>query len=284
MSPPEQGDASRAAGAALGARFIVLATPRSGSTWLVDLLSQLPGTTVHGELFLARRKPREERAMSWRTAEYLDRSLRGHPLFCEAPELGSRPWSVATYLDELYRRSGAVGFKVMYSNFVRYPELWAYVVARRLRVVHLVRTNLLDVVVSEQVRWATHTVHRVAGEPEVAFEPLEIDPADARMQIRRMRARRSAMRFLLRVFRVPHLEVTYEALLRRSDALEGVCNFLSIPWDGRPPRSQLEKLVKRPLSELVRNWDDVKHALDAAGLAASCRDAIDRPGGASSRR
>jgi hypothetical protein len=66
--------------------------------------------------------------------------------------------------------------------------------------------------------------------------------------------------------------VTYEALLRRSDAFEGVCNFLAIPWDGRVPRSQLEKLVKRPLSEVVRNWGDVKRALDAAGLAASCRD------------
>lgn len=266
------------AGTAASPRFIVLTTPRSGSTWFLDVLGGVPGTTVFAELFLPRRKPREDRSMSWRTAEYLDRTQRGHPLFCEAsPRLGPRPWSVVTYLDEVYRRSGAVGFKVMYSNLVRHPELWAYVVSRRVRVVHLVRANLLDVVVSERVWRATRTVHRLAGEPEVAIEPIRIEPVELVARIRRMRRRTSVMRSLLRICRVQVLEVRYEDLVRDPDAFGAVCDFLCVDRVSLRPPSSLVKLVKQPASEMIRNYDEVTRALDAAGLGSSYREAAHRP-------
>ncbi len=274
MPDPDQDRSPSTAALRRGQRFIVLTTPRSGSTWFVDVLSQLPGTTAFTELFLPRRKPRADRSLSWRTAEYLDQNLRGVELFCElGPEIGMRPWSVVAYLNALYRRPGAVGFKVMYSNLVRYPELWAYVVARRVRVVHLVRRNLLDVVVSERVGEATRTVHRLAGEPEVAIDPVHIDPADLVRRIRRMRRRLIVMRGALRACGVPHLEVTYELLTREPQTFGAVCAFLSIEWGGRAPQSRLDKLVKRPLAEIIRNYDEVRRALEAAGLTSSCRDA-----------
>jgi LPS sulfotransferase NodH len=279
MRPLDSDGPSRsAAREEAGTRFIVLTTPRSGSTWFVDVLGGFPGTTAYTELFLPRRKPREERSMSWRTAEHLDRRLRGHPLFCEtSPRLAGRPFSVVAYLNDVYRRPGAVGFKVMYSNLLRYPELWAYVVARRLRVVHLVRANLLDVVVSERVWRASRTVHRVAGEPEVAIEPIRIDPVELVEQIRRMQRRANVMRALLRACRVVHLEVRYEALVRDPDPFGAVCAFLSIEPSDPMPVSQLDKLVKQPPSEIIRNYDEVKRVLDAAGLASSYRDAFLAP-------
>ena len=260
-------------GPAASTRFIVLTTPRSGSTWFLDVLGGVPGTTVHAELFLPRRKPREDRSMSWSTAEYLDRTQRGHPLFCEArPRLGARPWSVVAYVDEVYRRSGAVGFKVMYSNLVRHPELWAYVVARGVRVVHLVRANLLDVAVSERVWRASRTVHRLAGEPEIALEPIWIDPDELVANVRRMQRRARLMRSLLRAFRVACLEVRYETLVRDPDAFGAVCDFLSVGRVPFPPPSSLGKLVKQPVSQIIRNYDEVTSALDAAGLRSSYRE------------
>lgn len=255
-----------------GARFIVLTTPRSGSTWFIDVLSGFPGTTAYTELFLPRRKPREERAMSWRTADYLDRTLRGRPLFCEtSPGLTGRPFSVVAYLNDVYRQPGAVGFKVMYSNLVRYPELWAYAVARRLRVVHLVRSNLLDVVVSERVSRTSRTVHRVAGEPAVAIEPVWIDPAEAVAEVRHMHRRLRSMRAILGVCAMPRLEVEYEAVARDPDGFGPICDFLSIERMEPVPASWLEKLVKQPAAEVIGNHGEVARALDAAGLASSHR-------------
>ena len=274
MPRPDAGSrARRSADARAGTPFIVLTTPRSGSTWFLDVLGRVPGATAHTELFLPRRKPRGERSMSWQTAEYLDRNLRGHPLFCETgPQIARRPWSVFAYLDDVYGRPGVVGFKIMYANLVRYPELWAYVVTRRVRVLHLVRSNLLDVVVSEHVRETTRTAHRIAGEPELAIEPMRIDPVDLVARVRWMRRRIRAVRTLLRASLVRRLEVTYEALVREPRTFERVCDFLSLERPDVLPASHLEKLVKRPASEILRNYDEVARALDAAGLASAHRD------------
>ena len=68
-----------------------------------------------------------------------------------------RPLSLArltfSYLDDLYGpRPGieATGFKLMYEDVKDDPYLLAYIARRRVRVVSLVRTNLLDILVSHE--------------------------------------------------------------------------------------------------------------------------------------
>jgi hypothetical protein len=74
------------------------------------------------------------------------------------------------YLDHLYEpRRGlrAIGFKLMYDQVLRYPEILLYLRARKVRVIHLVRTNLLDIVLSrEALALRRHPHGWSGGKPE----------------------------------------------------------------------------------------------------------------------
>lgn len=243
--------------------FAVLTAPRSGSTWLIDVLNDSKDATVCTELFLPRKKPRDQRMMTRKTAEYLDRHLRTYPLFCETtPRIPRvRPFSVVTYLNELYRRPGTVGFKCMYSNLLHYPEIWAYIVLRRIHVIHLVRQNHLDVVISDQMRWATRTVHRILGEPEGVPLSIELDPSRLIKRMRRSRRNINLARLFLRICGVPHIEITYEGLVQDPHSFDIVCDFVSINRQQRQPRSRFARLVTGKHSDIIRNYDEVKSAL-----------------------
>ncbi len=252
-----------------GTKFVVLSAQRSGSTWFVDVLNHL-GTTVFTELLLPRKKAREQRLMSWSTAEYLDRTLRAQPLYCETRggRMRVRPLSLVAYLNEVYRRPGPVGFKLMYSNVRRYPEVWAYVALRRLHVVHLVRRNHLDVVISEEMRWATRTVHRILDEPAGPQPQIELEPSGLLRRLRRLRRNVERARWLLRASRVPHLEVTYESVVQDDRGFDRVAEFLAIDRQGRAPRSRLAKLVRGERAAVVRNYAEVRRALGATEFAS----------------
>jgi LPS sulfotransferase NodH len=253
-----------------GTKFVVLTAPRTGSTWFVDTLNSLPDTAVCTELLLPRKKPRDQRLMSWRTAEYLDRNLRSHPLFVETTggRVTLRPFSVVGYLNGLFRRPGAVGFKLMYANLLRYPEAWAYVVLRRLHVIHLVRRNHLDVAISEQMRQTTGTVHRIADEPEAGQRRIDVDPAELLRLMRRSQRNVRIARLLLHVSNVPRLEVAYERLVDDSREFERVCEFLSINRERRAGHSKLVKLVRGRAADILSNYDEVKRTLRATEFSS----------------
>lgn len=256
-----------------GTRFVVLTAPRSGSTWFIEMLNSYADVTVYAELFLPRKKPREQRMMSWQTAEHLDSTLRAYPLFCEAKPNGPaiRPFSVAAYLNELYRGPGATGFKCMYANLLHYPELWIYFVLRRLHVVHLLRRNHLDVVISDRMRWANRTVHRVVGEPEPARQSIALDPAELIAEMRHSQRNINIARALLRACRLPHIEVAYEALVQDPRKFDDVCRFLAVNRERGELHSKLAKLAKLVQgrhSEIISNYDEVRNALSGTEFAS----------------
>src|SRR4051812_20114345 len=114
---------SMPSGASPPTRFIVLATQRTGSTWLVEMLDSHPAIVAYEELFLARDAHgvtwgREDREFFY--AYYARRARRQWPL-------ARVVWSLR-YLEEMYSSSSteAVGLKLMYGQLQAYPWLLAY--------------------------------------------------------------------------------------------------------------------------------------------------------------
>lgn len=243
--------------------FVVLAAPRSGSTWLIDLIGHTTGTSVYGELFIPRRKPGSERRMSAETAAYLDLSFRGFPLFCETPMRGFavRPLRTFAYLNRLFVKPERVGFKLMYANIVHFPEVWAYVVWKRLPVLHLVRENHLDSYLSSQMRYLTNTVHSLVGEAGPSGVRIELDTADLLRSMRRSRRNLRIARALLQLSRVPHLEIRYESLVQNMELISEVCEFLRLGSRTGPVDSNLRKLVTATHTELIGNYAEVRDTL-----------------------
>ena len=234
-------------------KFVVLTTNRSGSTWLMSTLNSLPHVTAQGELFLPRARVSERR---WD-------SDFACPRFIETKSEGLtfRPFSVFSYLNALYSTPGAVGFKLMYAQLGFYPEILAYLMRHRMRVVHLVRRNNLDVVLSYAVKAKIGRAHLLLGQSAPDDMRVELDTENLIRRLEWLQKKQSIARKLLSGCRLPHLEVAYEDLLRDQAHFRLIWEFLSIKPEKDMPQSTLVKIRKGGQRDVVSNYDEVKKVL-----------------------
>jgi len=239
-----------------GTKFVVLTSQRSGSTWVIDILNKLENTTVYGELFLPRKR-------IW------DVGSTDYPRFIEAKLEGLtiRPFSVFSYLKELYRRPGTVGFKLMYSQLQTYPEILAYLCTHHIRVVHLIRWNHLDVVISSRVAKKIKQAHVLRGQRRPNAFKIQLDAASLIGEIKRLRRNIKIAQQLLRWCRLPHLEIAYEDLLRDQSLFRLIVNFLSINHEGPMPQSELVKIRRGGYSDVIANYEEIKEVLSNSPFA-----------------
>jgi LPS sulfotransferase NodH len=232
-------------------RFVILTSQRSGSTWLVSLLNQLKDTTAYGELFLPR-----QHVENW-DADF------AYPRFDEVrgQMAGIRPARVFHYLDGVYQHHGAVGFKLMYSQLYRYPELLIYFWTHRVRVVHLVRKNALDFVISQTLKRKIQKAHRLADDPPLEDVQIELDPKTLihRLQVRQRKSKRGQM--ILRLSGLRSIEIGYEDLQKNPSVFQSLCRFLSIETDAMP-QSRFQKVHRKTQDQIIKNYSEVKQVLE----------------------
>ena len=157
-------------------KFVVLSTQRSGSTWVVDMLNSHPRVLAQSELFMHGGEGHPQ----WGG----DRDLLYWQTFIADKGGGRlvRPYWLWHYLGRAFAaRPGidAVGFKLMYSQLTRIskplmPALWL----KRARIIHLMRRNALDVVLSKEAgaRRAACSMHATGKTVEAVR--LRLDPDD----------------------------------------------------------------------------------------------------------
>jgi LPS sulfotransferase NodH len=241
-------------------KFVVLTTSRTGSTWLIDLLNQI-GVEAHGELFL--RQPRTTpplvgRADYKRFVDYYrgPRALRfGH---------------VVRFLNELYNRSHAVGFKLMYGQLRSYPEVGAYLCVRRVRILHLIRDNLIDALVSEELARITGVSH-VRKDGDLPVPTVHLRTSDLVRRLDRRRRATAIASKLVRLSMCPCLEVTYERLLDSPTELQGIAGFLNSSVGAVSPQSRLAKRGSREQRHSISNYKEVAAALAGSPYASMLR-------------
>ena len=244
----------------VGSKFVVFTTNRSGSVWVMSTLSSIPHVTAQGELFLPRARVSDKRWDSdFARSRYIETKPEGLPF---------RPFSVFSYLDALYRTSGAVGFKLMYKQLGLYPEILAYLIQHRVRVVHLVRQNHLDVLVSFAVKAQLGRAHLLSGQAAPEAIRVELDTENLIKQLERLRRKQNIARKLLIWCRLPHLEVTYEDLHRDQDHFRQIRDFLSIRPEEQLVRSNVVKIRKGGQRDVIRNYNEVREALVNSKFAA----------------
>ena len=218
----------------------------------MDLLNRHESTQGHQELFLPQRR--------------LTPGIAGcndYPRFIEthgAPPFVTRPLRVFSYLDGLYSRPGAIGFKLMYSQMRLYPEILLYLAIRRVRIVHLVRRNQLDVIVSDELAKITGASHIVAGQtaeiPMVSLNAATLVDRLARLEGNLARARR-----LIRWSTCQFIEVTYESLLESEQDHDRIRSFLGIRAGALTAQSNLVRRGARSHRDAIMNYDEVTTAL-----------------------
>jgi hypothetical protein len=219
----------------------------------MSTLNSLPNVTGQGELFLRRARATEKRWDSdFACPRYIETKAAG---------LAFRPFSVFSYLDTLYGTPGAVGFKLMYAQLGAYPEILLYLIRHRVRVVHLVRRNHLDVVLSYAVKAKIGRAHMLEGQAAPDDIRVKLDTKNLVGRLAWLQRKQNMARTLLNWSRLPHLEVAYEDLLRDPTCFRPIWEFLSVPPEQALPHSTLLKIRQGGQREVISNYDEVKQLL-----------------------
>jgi hypothetical protein len=172
-----------------------------------------------------------------------------------------RPALTFSYLDAIYGpRQGvdAVGFKLMYQDVRRNPYVLAYMRSRRVKVVHLVRSNLLDVVVSSETARARGSFHSSSDVEQVQ---VSLEPATVVARLRSLERKVRVARALLSVVRVPCVEVSYEGLVADPGGFTELLGFLGVVDSDAQLTTSLRKLNTVGKRETIGNYAEIEQAL-----------------------
>lgn len=234
-------------------RFIILTTQRSGSTWLVDLLNQVPDLTVYGEMLT--HKPRNWFAGA---SEY--------PGFVKMKLGRFGRFFLFKYLNGLYQRPGTVGFKLHYTHVKRYPEMLFYLFMKKIYVVHLIRKNPLDVVISTARVKQTGQGHLVKDGKEnkqgrITDTRIFLDPNKILSQMKRHQCKIWLFRTVVSWLKLAFIEVFYEDISRDPSNFHDLFTFLNINQDVHSLSSNTMKIVKGKPADVISNYPEIQKVL-----------------------
>jgi hypothetical protein len=179
------------------------------------------------------------------------------------------------YLDYLYEPRGAIrtiGFKVMYDQLRHNPELLVYFRRRKVRVVHLLRRNLLDIHLSREALLHRNFAH--ARSP-AEREEIRIDVDTSRLvrALTRLELQQRAVRCALTRLHLLTHEVIYEDALADDRLLYSVLSYVGIiDGPGHDLSAVMLKLAPSSHRATIRNFDAVAETLATTKFAVFLRD------------
>jgi len=242
------------------APFVVLSTQRTGSTWLVEHLHAHPAIFMFAELFL-----NEGDGMPQFVG---DGTLPFFNTYAREREMRSGWLSqrrvLREYLDEVYRpREGvrATGFKLMYSQVPRIFQLTLHLARRRVKIVHLVRRNLVDVFLSKKAREQRGFAHSKDDAP-VKQVRLAIDATELLAFADRITREHASWRKELDRAGLERCELAYEDFVADANRLDDAVRFLGFEPAPSTERETLQKLARTRHDEQIENYDEVARALE----------------------
>jgi len=244
---------------ALPTPFILLSTQRTGSSWLLEQLHAHPSIFTHSELFLNEGEglPRfngDGKLTFFST--YQDNAGA-------ASGWNARRKLLRSYLNEVYRARegvGAVGFKLMYSQVRRMPDILSHLTWRRVKILHLVRRNLLDVYLSKMEREARGFAH---ARPDEAVEQvkLPIDTDKLKSYLRRASKEHEVWSKQIVRMGLERHEIVYEDIVNDPSRLNDAFHFLGQDALENVPTESFRKLAQGSQQERILNYEEVADAL-----------------------
>ncbi len=237
--------------------FMIFATQRTGSNWLMGTLDNHPSIASYDELLDGDGSDWGRQDLEFfkpYCAHHRGRDLR----------LGRARW-LFRYLNKLYSpRAGieAVGMKLMYNQLWHNASILIYIIWHRVRIVHLVRANRFDILLSEETAEARQRYHAWQGD-DVETPAVTLDPKKVVSWLRTLEFRVWVARTIVSLLPIKHIEVSYEELTADPTLIYGVLSFLG--FEDQPDPSSLtsafRKLNTNRRSELVENYDEIERAL-----------------------
>jgi LPS sulfotransferase NodH len=240
--------------------FVLICKQRSGSTWLADTLNSNPSIKMFGEIFLWRK-----RHWGIRLNEF-----PGYYDYASSARFAIRPWSICSYLDSFFAQPNeVVGFKLLYSQIRQFPDILFYLRSRKIRVIHLIRHNYLNTIISLETALAQQQWHsdRIKGSPN-ATSAIHLDPETTIERIAQLERHIKLMEAIFRWVGINSCQIFYEDLLTNpSSSYAKLLRFLDLEYQNIHLQTSLKKLVTSSHQETISNYKEFKIALSKTRYA-----------------
>lgn len=233
-------------------KFCILGIQRTGTTLIRTTLNSHPRVRCAGEVF---------KIKSWRSSAYegelgysiyinesLTRKIRHHI---------AKNSLAHDYLEFLYDIKGyeAIGFKLMQNQLKQFPLLVPYLKSNNIKVIHVIRENVLKTWVSRRAAVARGYHSRQT----VGKLKIEIPTADLVKNLNRLSV--DSQRWADIFAKTPnYISVRYEEFVNnRQHECMRLCGFLGI--EVQDMGSSLVKMTSDNLSDVIVNYDEVRECL-----------------------
>lgn len=243
-------------------KFCVITTQRTGSTWLIDLIDSHPQIKAFEEAFIE--VNRKSLVPDKNKRLWTDKVFIPYDEYRKSSST-VRPWLLFKYLDilETYQSEphDTIGFKIMYNQIQRYPEFLLKIILDKYRVIHLVRRNHIDVLISKAVARqykVFHTINANSGSKQVSLDTSSL--------IRKLDLYEKMYHLAqigLNLMPIPVLEVSYESLVANQNIiLSSIADFLQVDSTCKNFESELKKVNSGSYQEKIANYDEVYKTLE----------------------
>lgn len=227
--------------------FIILTTPRSGSSWLSSLLDDHPDLSVYGELFLEHAVPKEYEELRAKDPDKFFQFRVKNKII--------RPGATYAYLDYVFEKEKrGSGFKLMAAPLIKHPEIILYCNKNDIKVIYLTRPSeerTLSYAVAEQ----RNHFHKIKQNIDKK-EKIEINLKRAQKIYFKQRILSKTLNVLVNAIKSPLLTISYSQLVQNTEkTVHDIHTFLGIKE--HTASSEFEKLSETPYSDQIKNYDDV---------------------------
>lgn len=228
--------------------FIILGQGRTGSTYLIGLLSSHPKIATYSELF---------------HNDELERIRLNYPIGAIMPGMDPGEYLHNRIFKDFPPEIKAVGFKIFYGHArTHWKSTWAYLRKIKVRVIHLKRSNYLDRHLSEQLASRSNLWSSLQKVDGVNYNtPIVLDPETC---LNNFWDYENKQKFSDKFFaRNPMLNVYYEDLVSNFEAeTRRILDFLGVEF--QPLLSNFQKQRKLAKSVVIENHDELKEYIGKA--------------------
>jgi LPS sulfotransferase NodH len=239
-------------------KFMIVGTQRTGTTWIRTTLCSHPSVQAFGEVFLYShgrlplfRTAGKDVVQSYGT--YID-----HSPWRKIMHFVRRRAIVEEYLDQLYADSsaGATGFKFMRTQAKQFPSVIQYAMEHRIKIVHVVRENVLKTYISRETAKQRRIAHCTQSLP---VEQITVPTDFLVKKLDQIASDNFAWECIFSA--APYLKLVYEEFVdHKVQELSRLFTFLSVPQD-QTVSSSLVKINPHAIRDVVINFADVSRCL-----------------------
>lgn len=239
-------------------KFILLAERRSGTSLMIDCLNNHPkifcGKRVFGQEFKVKNPDKNNHSGDYFL--YRSGSIKRNLL-----HYLNKKSSINNFLEKHFFKKNdleTIGFRFIYNNVSSYPEVVNWIKKNNIKVIHLVRENLLKTYVSTLTA-KLHKMHHPRKGEKIITKSVKLDVSNLLKELER---RKNEIELNRKIFSCnPYLEIKYEDFVKnRQDESYKILNFLGsesiMTLD-----SDLVKINPSRLSDVVSNYSEVKKIL-----------------------